>query len=103
MNKGKVPVVAPDKHCLDGVSYKVEAKQLRWLQRIWCPAPSLQQSSSLVVVVTRCLGELYRAHLCRHHGHSFPGQAGQACYIWIVTTECGVETGTRSCAPPALL
>ena len=25
-------------------------------------ASSLQQSSSLVVVVTRCLGELYRAH-----------------------------------------
>ena len=27
----------------------------------------------------------------RHHGHSFSGQAGQACYIWIATTECWVR------------
>ena len=26
----------------------------------------------------------------RHHGHSFPGQAGQASYIWIAATECWV-------------
>ena len=36
----------------------MEAKQLRWLQRIWCPASSLQQTS---LVVTRCLAELYCA------------------------------------------
>ena len=64
---------------------KVEAKQLRWLQRIWCPASSLQPPGGHQVSG--------RAPPCppRHHGHSFPGQAGQACYIWIATTECWVR------------